>query len=287
MKHMRFLVLLLYISLLLPAYANAGSHYLPVDGVTVHYKTMGKSSNTVFFVHGFSCDTSVWRMQYPALTNYKIITMDLPGHGMSGSPRIAYTQQRFADAIKAVMDTEKTDKILLVTHSMGHQIARLFIDSYPTRIAGLCIVDGAYFRKPADPTARKKLQKELWNFVRITSTNKTMDEFLGGMRRETSSEAVSRQFTELMLSTPIHVRVSTMRDFCTLDNWKNHAQNIPTLVVYAATPDLPADNEQYLRTLFPDLEYHQWNGVGHFLMMERPEEFNELLKYFAHKTYTR
>ncbi|WP_147821907.1 alpha/beta fold hydrolase [Salidesulfovibrio onnuriiensis] len=286
MKMPRLYPLLLLLFLLLPpTHAGAASHYLPVDGVTVHYKTMGAGTDTLFFVHGFSCDTSVWKDQYPAFEDYRIISIDLPGHGMSGSPRIKYTQQRFADAIKAVMDAESVDTALLVVHSMGYQIARKLFDSYPGSVSGISIVDGAYFPVPHDAKARDQFQRELWNFVRITSTNETMDEFLGNMRKDTSSEEISRFFTKLMLSTPVHVRISTMRDFCNLATWKEHPQSVPVQAVYAVTPHLSPANEQYLRTQFPNLEYHQWDGVGHFLMMERPEEFNGLLRSFAQKVY--
>lgn len=279
MKRTYLSILLFSLVLLLPAHAAAGSHYLPVDGVTVHYKTMGKGSDTLFFIHGFSCDTSVWRHQYPAFRDHRIISIDLPGHGMSGSPRIDYTQQRFADAIKAVMDAEKTDKALLVVHSMGYQIARTFVDSYPNRISGLCIVDGAYFRVPPNKT-REEYQNFLNGLVTIASTNESMDGFLESMRQYTSSEAVSREYTTLMLSTPVHVRISAMRDFCDLDNWSEHSQSVSTQVIFAAIPELASDNEQYMRTQFSNLEYHQWNNVGHFLMMERPDEFNALLGAF-------
>lgn len=285
MKRAYSSILLLCLALLLPVRADAGSHYLPVDGVTVHYKTMGEGSDTLLFIHGFSCDTTVWRHQYPAFKDYRIITMDLPGHGMSGSPRLDYTQQRFADAAKAVMDAEQAETALLVVHSMGYQIARTFVDSYPNRISGLCIVDGAYFRVPPNKT-REEFQKNLNGLVTITSTNETMDGFLESMRQYTSSEAVAKEFTTLMLSTPVHVRISAMRDFCNLDNWKEHQQSVPTQVVFSVIPELPSDNEQYMRAQFSDLEYHQWDGVGHFLMMERPDEFNALLRAFAGRIYT-
>ncbi len=284
MRHWKYPLLLLLLAFSLPAQA-ADSHYMAADGVMVHYTTEGAGSDTLLFVHGFSCDTSVWRGQYPDFQDYRIIAIDLPGHGKSGKPDVKYTQQRFADAIKGVMDAENVGKALLVVHSMGYQIARTFFDSYPDRISGVCIVDGAYFRVPPEAKAREELQNNLWNFVKITSTDETMDEFLGNMRKYTSSEEVSQYFTKLMLSTPMHVRISIMQDFCDLNIWKEHPQNLPVQAIYAATPDLPPDNEQYLHTQFPNLEYHQWNGVGHFLMMERPEEFNRLLKIFAQKVY--
>jgi len=41
----------------------------------------------------------------------------------------------------------------------------------------------------------------------------------------------------------------------------------------------------YLKTRFPDLEYHEIPGTGHFLMIEKPAEFNRLLKVFLDKIW--
>ena len=50
---------------------------------------------------------------------------------------------------------------------------------------------------------------------------------------------------------------------------------MPVLAILAKSPFWPADTEEFLRSLAPKLEFHMWEGVGHFLMMEKPKEFNE------------
>ena len=51
----------------------------------------------------------------------------------------------------------------------------------------------------------------------------------------------------------------------------------------AKSPFYPADTEQLYRALAPRLDYQVWEGVGHFLMMEKPKEFNEVLAGFLAK----
>jgi pimeloyl-ACP methyl ester carboxylesterase len=46
---------------------------------------------------------------------------------------------------------------------------------------------------------------------------------------------------------------------------------------------LATDAEQFYRGIAPKLEYHVWEGVGHFLMMEKPGDFNEALGGFLMK----
>ena len=51
----------------------------------------------------------------------------------------------------------------------------------------------------------------------------------------------------------------------------------------AKSPFLPANTEQLYRTIAANLEYQAWDGVGHFLMMEKPREFNDAVIAFLDK----
>ena len=52
------------------------------------------------------------------------------------------------------------------------------------------------------------------------------------------------------------------------------------LAVLAKSPFWLADTEQFFRSLAPKLDYQMWEGVSHFLMMEKPKEFNEAVGAF-------
>ena len=60
------------------------SKFVDVDHLKVHYTNYGKGDTALFFVHGWSCDETVWSEQAPALAEkIRVITIDLPGHGQS------------------------------------------------------------------------------------------------------------------------------------------------------------------------------------------------------------
>ena len=59
--------------------------------------------------------------------------------------------------------------------------------------------------------------------------------------------------------------------------------NVPVLAVLAKSPFWAADTEQFLRSLAPKLDYQMWEGVHHFVMMEKPKEFNEAVIAFLNK----
>ena len=63
--------------------------------------------------------------------------------------------------------------------------------------------------------------------------------------------------------------------------YKEDVFNIPVLGLFADSPS--ADGGALMKSRFPELEYHKIPGTGHFLMLEKSEEFNRLLKDFLAK----
>ena len=260
------------------------SRFATLNGHKIHYTVEGKGQNSLLFVHGWSCDVSAWRFQIPAFKNdYKVVAVDLPGHGKSDKPRIAYTQRLFADALKAVVDDAEIDKVFLIGHSMGFPVSELFMRSYPDRAIGLCNVDGAYLRIPENPENKAKFEKELQVFADLfkgESRKEFLQSFLDSMFVPQSPPELKEEIKKLMLGAQDYVANSAIDEMFKLHNWDEHSLSAPALAVYAVSDDLPPDNEAYLRRWFPDTEYHLWEETGHFLMMERPERFNEVLHRF-------
>ena len=62
--------------------------------------------------------------------------------------------------------------------------------------------------------------------------------------------------------------------------WKEYQIKVPALAVIARSPFWPADAEQRFKRVAPDLDFRAWEGVSHFLMMDRPDEFNRELSDF-------
>src|ERR1700677_903939 len=74
-----------------------------VDGIKIHSSTAGKGPKTVILVHGWTCDETTWKSQVPELSKqYRVVTLDLPGHGRTGSPKDGkLSMDLFARAVEA------------------------------------------------------------------------------------------------------------------------------------------------------------------------------------------
>lgn len=118
-----------------------------LDGAKVHYTAAGSGPVTIVLIHGWTCDHTFWDAQIPALKErYKVLAVDLPGHGRSG-PAPDYSMRRFARAVNAVLEKEKVRKAVLAGHSMGGAVMLEFARLYPEKVLAIVAVD-AYFPEP-------------------------------------------------------------------------------------------------------------------------------------------
>jgi pimeloyl-ACP methyl ester carboxylesterase len=115
--------------------------------------------------------------------------------------------------------------------------------------------------------------------------------FSGPNGREAQSRMVDSMFTgvdadladpakKVMLATPQHVVVSAARAMFDPAIWKEEPIRVPLLVVLAKSSSWSDDYEAFVRRLAPRLEYRVLDGVGHFLMLQKPDDFNAILALF-------
>jgi pimeloyl-ACP methyl ester carboxylesterase len=247
-----------------------------VDGIPIHSSIIGNGPQTVILIHGWTCDSSSWDYQVPALAKkYRVITLDLPGHGKSGSPKDGkFSIQLFARAIEAVRNEAKAEKVVLVGHSMGTPVIINYARLYPQHAAALVFVDGAVtmsFKPPAGFTDQFAGPDGL----------KNREKMIRGMFSAATTAELQKKILSTMLSAPEATAVGAMKAMFDPATWKDDVFAKPALGFYPS-PAQNADRE-YMKVHYPKLEFHEINGVGHFLMMEKPEEFNRLLLQFLDK----
>jgi pimeloyl-ACP methyl ester carboxylesterase len=249
------------------------------NGVKINYYDIGnkKSKEALVFVHCWTCNVEFWKDSYNAFPNYRVIAMDLPGHGTSDKPKIDYSIEYFAKSVDAVMKKAGVKKAVLAGHSMGTPISRRYYELYPEKTLGLIIVDGALL--PFGPN-RADVEKF---FAPIFTDYKTgAPTFIDGML-QTAKPEVRPFIRSSMLATPDYVGSSAMKLMFD-DAYATHGKiNVPVLAVMAPSPFWPKDLEQQYKAIAPDLDFVAWTGVSHFLFMERPKDFNDTVAAFIGK----
>ena len=82
------------------------------------------------------------------------------------------------------------------------------------------------------------------------------------------------------MATPRAVRLSASETLCDPATWDKAVTQAPVLGIYVTSEDLPPDYDQTIRGIFPDFTYVLLDGPGHFVMMERPGQVNDLIREF-------
>jgi pimeloyl-ACP methyl ester carboxylesterase len=246
----------------------------------VHYKALGEGKTAVVFVHGWCCDHSVWPEQAAAFNGkVRLLFVDLPGYGKSDKPKTDYTLEVFARGLDAVLQDAGVEQAVLVGHSMGTPVVRQFYRLFPAKTKALVFVDGALRPFSTDPAT---VAKFLAQFQEDTFKDTAPKSFAAMLRPSTPKWARER-IEGMVAGTSPQVAVSSMRGMLDEKYWMPDPVKVPAQALMAKSPRWNEDYQEFVKKLVPDLDYREFDGVGHFLFMEKPKEFNEALAEFLKK----
>jgi pimeloyl-ACP methyl ester carboxylesterase len=256
--------------------ADAQSHHISVGANRINYVTIGKGSRIFVFVHGWACNLRFWREQVPLLADKaRLILIDLPGHGLSDKPDVNYSIDFFAEAVLAVLRDAKADRAMFIGHSMGAAVLCQVHHHAPEKVAGLVSVDGLLCRLPSPPAETRALLGAFASQQYLDHARKFISDFFP----VPGTEALRDRVTAEMLGTPQPVMLGAMAAMLDLEqpDWILRKVDAPVLVINAQSPWWYNGYEEYARSLSSRTDYRLMDGVGHFLMLEKPAEFNAIL----------
>ena len=252
-----------------------------LDGHRIYYRSFGSGKRAMIFLSGWGCDTSLWRNQVPALVPYsRVLLVDLPGHGRSDKPDIPYTPDLFARAVNAVLEHARVEKAAVVGHSMGGMVAYEFARRWPEKTIALIWVEGA-FGIPVDVDQQiAGLRKRAEDF-RSPDYQEKVRQFVDQLYVPQTPTAVRDEVTRSILATPQHVLVGCLDGLADRRLYEPHAPlDIPAFAIFSSfwNPErfIPA-----FKTSLPRFQYEVLTGVGHYPMLEKPDQVNAALTHFV------
>jgi pimeloyl-ACP methyl ester carboxylesterase len=112
-----------------------------VNGITIAYNDRG-AGLPIVFLHAFPLNRTMWAQQEEALSSqFRVITIDLRGHGESDAPLWRYTLEQSADDVSALLDQLAIQRAVFAGLSMGGYILFAFYRKYAARVKGLILAD--------------------------------------------------------------------------------------------------------------------------------------------------
>src|SRR6201988_345533 len=258
------------------------------SGPTTGWRSSGRSAagatRPLVFLHGWCGDREYWKHQVEVFAaDYRVVALDQAGHGESGKGRKAWTADGLAGDVEAVVKALGLKRVILVGHSMGGSVALLAAKRMPGTVVAVIGVDtlqNADFKLPEE--VRKSIldgvEKDFKGTVRAT--------FDGQLPEKADAEVKQWLKTKAEGQDP-KMALALMRDLFGLDTRKLLKEaKVPVRCINSAggykffIPTAVETNKKYA-----DFGAVTIDGVGHYPMLEKPDEFNhklrDVLKEFA------
>ena len=153
--------------------------FIKANGIELHY--LEKNSNlkpTLILLHGLSANANSFESYMKLLDNYRVISVDLRGRGLSEKPDNGYSMQAHSKDIIEMMDALKIDEVILAGHSFGGLLTIYLAVQYPKRISKIILIDVA---AKMHPEVRELVTPSVMS--RLKKTWSTYDEYIENMKK--------------------------------------------------------------------------------------------------------
>ena len=242
------------------------------DGVAISYTSEGRGDPAIVFIHGWTCDHTHWRLQIPEFRkSFRVIAIDLPGHGASVADRKSWSIDGLGADVATLVRGLGLEHVVLVGHSMGGPVALAAAPKLRGILWGIVAVDSVQnveFIAPSDVVSR--ILKSFEDDFEAAWTR-----FMSGFFADPDS-----QILKSILEKPYGFDQKAARlllaDYNRFDSkLALAAAGVPVRAINAADgfPTAVEINRKY-----GDFDAVLMSGVGHFLMLEKPVEFNRHLR---------
>jgi pimeloyl-ACP methyl ester carboxylesterase len=249
-----------------PLPSASDTDYVDHDGARVWYATFG-SGAPVIMLHGGLGHSGNWGYQVPALvgSGYRAVLIDSRGHGRSTRDARPFSYELMASDVLSVMDVLRLKKAAFVGWSDGACIALILAMKAPERVAGVF-----FFSCNMDPSGTKDV---VW-------TNPILDRCLGRHARDYAElSSTPDQFKTFADAVSKMMKTEPNYSAADLGNI-----NAPVAIVQSEHDEfIRTEHAEYLARSIPGAELILLPGVSHFAPLQRPRQFNDVMRDFLGK----
>jgi len=252
-----------------------------LDGVPIACQVVGSREPALLFVHGFCCDQTYWEAQVPYFaTQYKVVTIDLAGHGDSGIDRRIWNSVAFGNDVVSVIKKLNLKKVILVGHSMGGGVIAEAACQIPERV--IALVGADTFQHVEQPTWSRE-DAETFLASLHSDFVKTIRQFVIEMFLPTSDPMLVEKVASDMSAAPPEVAIGMVRDRSMTDRVVAKCFDELKPPIYCIASDMHVVDADAAKRHASSFELIYMSNVGHFIMMEDPDTFNHLLSEIVKK----
>lgn len=279
MKHLQFAVA----SLLILLFVNFSctkkitSPLTSHDGVAINFVEKGEGDISLLLIHGWSNNYTIWDQQIEHFSKkYKVVAIDLPGFGKSGSNRENWSVTSFGNDIKTIISELQLKNVVVVGFSMGAGVAVEAAKGEKNDISGIVLVENLQ-------NIEMRNEPHVFAFMDSVFTdlvnNPTKEKLVGlGFVKKNPDESYDKVVA--MLNGPS--RIGWSESFKEYFNWMNEscidAIKSVEVPIISINSDAQPTNVEAFNKYATSYNLKTISDSGHVLMWDQTEEFNRLLE---------
>lgn len=246
-----------------------------VMGAKVRYADVGKG-RVVVLLHGFLENLEVWfgnSFAQDLAKRYRVIAIDLPGHGKSECVGYVHRMEKMASVVKALMDELGLRRYTMVGHSLGGYVALAFAEKYPENLSGFCL-----FHSTTTPDSEaKKIERE--RAIRLvkkapTKYTSALIQNLFAVANVKYFKAEIAWLKRMAAKTKPQGIIASLEGMKVRKNRESVLRNSPVPVLFIAGARdnvIPLEVSEKQKNLAPDQRYIAVDKCGHMGFIEQKE----------------
>ncbi len=250
-----------------------------INNTSITYQEVGEG-DVLLFLHGFCGGLGYWNKVLPELAkNYRVIALDLLGHGSSDLPDGDHSMESFADHLALFCKELNLEQVTLFGHSLGGYITLAFAEKYPNHLRAFSLIHSTAY----PDTAEGKVARDQ-NINKITEAG--IRPFVDGLVPKLFSiENVEKQTAEVEFAKQIGWETSVpgaitsleaMRDRVDRNHVLKESEQPILLVAGDGDKVIPADKTFSVEK--ENIHSVLISGAGHMSMLETPSILVEEIK---------
>ena len=257
-----------------------------IHGTTVGYTDQGHGTPLVF-LHAFPLSKTMWQPQVDALqARYRIITLDLAGHGESDILLWNDSLDGYGQQVIHLLDHLEIPQAVFVGLSMGGYTLFSIYRHYSDRVKALVFADTRAQADSAEGKAgRQKMTEVAFNEGASAIAELMLPKLLAPSTQKHCPEIVE-QIRQMILQTPTGGIVVDLVAMAARPDSTDLLPTItcPTLILVGEEDQAtPVTESQYMADRIPGSTLVRLPKAGHLSNFEQPEAFNQALGSFLEK----
>ncbi len=264
-------------------------YFVDADGVNTRIVEAGEGE-PLFLLHGIGGHIEAYARNMKSLSkHFRVIAMDMLGHGYTGKPVVPYTLDKYSDHLLSVIKALSLDEVHLSGESLGGWVSAWFAARHPEYVKTLLLNTPGNIK--GKPEVMKKLKDSTLKAVLEANeeTVRSRLEFLFYDKNFVTEELVESRlniYIQPEFKEAIH-NIMVLQDWEVRKNytWETkwtHNITAPTLILMSDhDPTATIEDAEYLQQLIPNSQLRIVYDAGHWPQWEKPEEFHEIQVKFA------